>query len=429
MRSLPTSSVLLVAGALGALLLACGPVAEKPCGPDTCTGCCDGAGVCQTGVTEATCGAGGNTCAACSSPLVCQLGACVQSGTCNGCVDSAGKCVAGTAAGACGSKGAQCTTCTANQACNAGTCVTECKAENGACLSGAECCSGQCSLLGFCTQASGTDGGDDAGTDAGDDAGADAGDDAGVDGGNDGGTDAGMCGDLCQPTPAPQDPNCGDPCVAQVCGMDPFCCANAWDFSCAQTAASVCNLACGGPDAGWDAGGWDAGGWDGGSGFCGPVCVPAPVPMDTSCADPCVAQVCGVDPFCCQNSWDGTCVQEAQTICGASCGFDAGGFDGGFGDGGSGICGPVCAATTLPLDPSCADPCIATVCASDPYCCNTAWDPLCVSAADSMCNAMCPGADGGWGDGGFPDASWPDASWPDAGWFDAGWADAGFPKP
>ena len=42
-------------------------------------------------------------------------------------------------------------------------------------------------------------------------------------------------------------------------------------------------------------------------------------PLDRFC-DPCVTTVCAVDPFCCEVSWDGLCVYEADLLCsGVSC--------------------------------------------------------------------------------------------------------------
>lgn len=38
-----------------------------------------------------------------------------------------------------------------------------------------------------------------------------------------------------------------------------------------------------------------------------------------ACSDPCVAQVCGADPFCCADSWDAQCVSEVSSICGQTC--------------------------------------------------------------------------------------------------------------
>ncbi|GEM_PF-5059940 len=37
--------------------------------------------------------------------------------------------------------------------------------------------------------------------------------------------------------------------------------------------------------------------------------------LDKSC-DPCVTKICGVDPYCCNNNWDGVCVTEVKSICG-----------------------------------------------------------------------------------------------------------------
>jgi hypothetical protein len=38
-----------------------------------------------------------------------------------------------------------------------------------------------------------------------------------------------------------------------------------------------------------------------------------------STCDPCVTQVCGSDSYCCGTRWDASCVDEAVSICGASC--------------------------------------------------------------------------------------------------------------
>ena len=39
-----------------------------------------------------------------------------------------------------------------------------------------------------------------------------------------------------------------------------------------------------------------------------------------SACDPCAQKVCASDSYCCATAWDATCVQEAGTMCGASCG-------------------------------------------------------------------------------------------------------------
>ena len=40
--------------------------------------------------------------------------------------------------------------------------------------------------------------------------------------------------------------------------------------------------------------------------------------LNAAC-DPCVAQICAVDSFCCNNSWDSICVGEVSSVCGQQC--------------------------------------------------------------------------------------------------------------
>jgi hypothetical protein len=40
--------------------------------------------------------------------------------------------------------------------------------------------------------------------------------------------------------------------------------------------------------------------------------------------DPCVAQVCAADAYCCSSDWDADCANEAASICGAKCGGSCG---------------------------------------------------------------------------------------------------------
>ncbi|MBW2454071.1 MAG: hypothetical protein JRI68_06160, partial [Deltaproteobacteria bacterium] len=41
-------------------------------------------------------------------------------------------------------------------------------------------------------------------------------------------------------------------------------------------------------------------------------------PLSGDC-DPCVGQICGQDPFCCDNNWDYVCVSEVWSICQIDC--------------------------------------------------------------------------------------------------------------
>lgn len=58
--------------------------------------------------------------------------------------------------------------------------------------------------------------------------------------------------------------------------------------------------------------------------YCGDCAAPAPPPSSNCCGanegpgcdtDQCEAVVCSVDPFCCNNSWDGICAGEAMNFC------------------------------------------------------------------------------------------------------------------
>ncbi|MBZ0238731.1 MAG: hypothetical protein K8M05_40855, partial [Deltaproteobacteria bacterium] len=97
---------------------------------------------------------------------------------------------------------------------------------------------------------------------------------------------------VCQPG-APLDPTC-DPCVAQVCAIDDFCCAVEWDQQCAMGAEQVCGAPC-------------SSGGGGGGGGGGSQC------------DQCIQELCLYDPYCCYVEWDAQCDQEAQQLCGQVC--------------------------------------------------------------------------------------------------------------
>jgi len=149
-----------------------------------------------------------------------------------------------------------------------------------------------------------------------------------------------------------QEPGCGDAiCCGKTCDLDQFCCDVTWDTSCAGEAEGVCDgsfRACG-P----------------GSGVCG---TPDSTPGCDSAS--CCNRVCLVDPFCCLDAWDATCVDEANSMCFLTCGIGAGDCH---------------AAHTTP---GCnADACCQAVCTDDPFCCDTNWDQMCVdkAAASTSC--------------------------------------------
>jgi cysteine-rich repeat protein len=193
-----------------------------------------------------------------------------------------------------------------------------------------------------------------------------------------------------------------------VCSTDSFCCSNAWDSPCVNTAINSCGV------------------------NCGDECTPHSGPGSN---DPQVTQcVCAADSFCCEVAWDTTCVTVAESSCSACvppvCGnaiLEAGeqcddgnlsGNDGcsslcaienaicgnhavevgeecddggtGSGDGCSSSCqfeGHACVAHDTPGVAS--ETVEACVCAADSFCCSNAWDPLCVDEAMSLCGVSC----------------------------------------
>jgi hypothetical protein len=177
-----------------------------------------------------------------------------------------------------------------------------------------------------------------------------------------------------------------------VCSEDPFSCDNTWDGICASSASELCDSgpptgACCFPDgscvqstAADCQGDYQGDGTDCASTECpiAPTC-----PGDGDCCDPagngtpgcndaaCCELICGLDPFCCDTSWDGVCAGAALEQC-----------EGCFG----------CCYTSNGSAGCDDEACCNAVCAVDPFCCETTWDGLCASDAAELCfDAVCPG--------------------------------------
>lgn len=99
--------------------------------------------------------------------------------------------------------------------------------------------------------------------------------------------------------------------------------------------------------------------------------------LSKSCST-CVSTVCAADPYCCNNSWDVTCVNEAKQWCGSTC----------SGGGNPSNCAHSPCVTGAALTKSCSS-CVTTVCNADSYCCTNSWDGLCVSEAKQWCGNLC----------------------------------------
>lgn len=74
MTSLARPAVLGLVLGFVAAGFACG--SSKPCGPDTCQGCCDSSGACVAGTGSGACGSAGSTCIACDGGRTCVAGFC-----------------------------------------------------------------------------------------------------------------------------------------------------------------------------------------------------------------------------------------------------------------------------------------------------------------------------------------------------------------
>ena len=92
----------------------------------------------------------------------------------------------------------------------------------------------------------------------------------------------------------------------------------------------------------------------------------------------CCEAVCSIDFFCCEVTWDGVCVEQANLYCGGEdsllhCGSKEAG------------------SCQVPHEnPFCADPiCCAKVCSIQPTCCELFWDGECASIAQKVCDSPC----------------------------------------
>jgi hypothetical protein len=92
-----------------------------------------------------------------------------------------------------------------------------------------------------------------------------------------------------------------DPCVAQICSTDSYCCTTGWNSQCIGEVASKCGQStCTGATT------------------CTHAYCSTGTKLTSGCAT-CVTQICNTDSWCCTHTWDATCVAEVGTICGETC--------------------------------------------------------------------------------------------------------------
>jgi hypothetical protein len=105
-------------------------------------------------------------------------------------------------------------------------------------------------------------------------------------------------------------------------------------------------------------------------------------PLDATCDD-CVRSICDVQPSCCSNGWDPSCVEAVRTVCGSLvCGES------------QGQCQHTLCSTGDLLQPFCDSPpapnsCVDQICNADPFCCQDSWDAVCVGEVESVCGNNC----------------------------------------
>lgn len=123
-----------------------------------------------------------------------------------------------------------------------------------------------------------------------------------------------------------------------VCSFDAFCCEQAWDQACVDEADRFCRGNCsvstgGVPGVGGaqpTGGAPSTGGVPSTGGRPGTGGAPSGDCCEShdgrGCQEPGVEMcVCGIDPFCCDNTWDQICANEAEDECGANCLMGTGG--------------------------------------------------------------------------------------------------------
>ena len=208
-------------------------------------------------------------------------------------------------------------------------------------------------------------------------------------------------GDCCTAHEA-DEPGCAeDACRTEVCAINSGCCTDTWSAACAELAIANCE-ACFVPDVcgnyvidgdgevcdrtalgaetcasqGFDFGtlgcAMDCSAFDttGCSTFTGDCCADDGSSAPGCDDDECRVAVCAEDPYCCQNSWDVSCVAEGLGLC-SVCG-------GGLGD---------CCTETGDVGCDDAD-CVETICGAggfDPSCCTTDWTSACTDLATANC--------------------------------------------
>lgn len=93
------------------------------------------------------------------------------------------------------------------------------------------------------------------------------------------------------------DPVC-DECAASLCTVDPYCCTVGWDAACVASVDLYCSNTCQG---------------QGNEGCSHNECTVGDK-LDATCST-CTTDLCDIDPYCCQTTWDQSCVDQLPLYC------------------------------------------------------------------------------------------------------------------
>jgi len=160
-----------------------------------------------------------------------------------------------------------------------------------------------------------------------------------------------------------------DPCVAQICATDAYCCTTSWDNICVGEVTSICGKSCVACGNGACETGESCS-------SCPADCGACPVCGDGTCAPSENCTTCPGDCGACAVCGDGTCAPtETCETCAGDCGACA--------------CAHDKCQQGIKMFASC-DPCVTQICAADAFCCTNSWDSICVGEVASVCTLTCP---------------------------------------
>jgi hypothetical protein len=117
------------------------------------------------------------------------------------------------------------------------------------------------------------------------------------------------------------------------------------------------------------------------AGFCAHDACLTGEALDPECKK--AVNICNVDPYCCENTWDSICVSEVRTVNDIVRCEEA-----------KGSCSHTLCTAGAKLTQGCDAPpasssCVSSICAVDPYCCYFQWDDVCIDKVDTICNKDC----------------------------------------